>query len=385
MMKFLGENRRYGLLVTGLLLIILFAATDMAIIRYTQSATIAFDWNKLSSTETPFVDSLSGETFYQVKTTEGIPLYFYKNIETSVCYDNKCRPLNLEVFWNITGRYLGFQLPEGEFLSRYEHKPFNPEDYERLNFLLADPILPIGNRPFESLVGQAGGKGNAVDAVSGATAQGVKDYVVEGAAYTTYTLWKILYGPIRAQIVDLTDGEMNPELLGLILKSPSSEDIVWALERLDTSSSLSPVMEQRISDLIVRSDYFSAYAALNAIQPRYLQTKSFQLRLLDQYPAVDYGLKKLLIETLKTAPALAPEVIKKSNELLPALNGPQLGAMLELYRHHQVQDEASGRALARLLESDDRFKTQKIYQFLIELSLDDSTIKEALAQYESGE
>ena len=56
------------------------------------------------------------------------------------------------IYWNITGRYLGFELPVGEFLSKSEHKPFSEEEYERLNDLLADPSLPFGEISFNSLM-----------------------------------------------------------------------------------------------------------------------------------------------------------------------------------------------------------------------------------------
>ena len=34
----------------------------------------------------------------------------------------------------------------------------------------------------------------SVDAISGATSERIKDIVVKNAAYTTYKLWKLVYG-----------------------------------------------------------------------------------------------------------------------------------------------------------------------------------------------
>jgi hypothetical protein len=74
--------------------------------------------------------------------------------------------------------------------------------------------------------------------VSGATSKEVSDMVVEGAAYTTYKLWNIVYGPTQELVSRLTEIELTPDLIDLILKSPDRSDRVWALNRIDTSIEL---------------------------------------------------------------------------------------------------------------------------------------------------
>lgn len=370
-----------GRALIALLIVLLSAAQPVEEIRYTQSATIPFSWETSAGPTTVFQDSLSGLPIALVSSPEGMPLYYYQDIQTSVCFDNKCRPLDLQVLWNITGRYLGFQLPEGEFLSRHDHQPFTEREYQRLNFLLADAQLPMRDIAFEALLTPTTQQSTGVDAISGATSKALKDFVVAGAAYTTYTLWNIVYGPARDRIIALTEQRLDTSLLALILQSPSSEDHVWALSHIDQTTPLAPQLEPILARLVTSKDYFSAYSVINAIQPVQLSSQPYQLALVSALDSVDNGLKKLLIDKLSTAPEVYPETIAKSRELLKKLNGAQLGAMLNLYRQHDVRDTATGRALAGLLATEQRYLAQKVYQFLENSAIEDPMVDQALKAF----
>lgn len=351
-------------------------------ISYSQAATIPFDWDTLQSDTVSFQDTLSGEFLHQVKTLEGIPLFYTKDILTGVCFDNKCRPLNLTVYWNITGRYLGFKLPDGEFLSRYDHKPFAAEDYIRLHKLLADPHLPLGNVPFEELIRPSEVPADSLDAVSGATSKDILAYVVEGAAYTTYTMWNIVYGPTQEWVRRLTEQEMTPALLALILKSPSSEDKIWGLGRIDGAKELDTRIENALLEIIGGEDFFAAYSAVDVLTPAHLRSEPLQIRLFFAYETVNYNLGKLIIEKLNEAPKLNAEVVKRSREILDGLNGIQLGYVLDLYRRHAILDMATCQAVAGLMKKNNRFIAEKAYKYLMEVHTDDEAIIRELKKYE---
>jgi len=65
------------------------------------------------------------DTLFQIRSANGYPIAYYKKIFTGVCFDSECRMLDIVLYWNITGRYLGFELPEGEFLSKSDHQAFS--------------------------------------------------------------------------------------------------------------------------------------------------------------------------------------------------------------------------------------------------------------------
>ena len=111
-----------------------------------------------------------------------------------------------------------------------------------------------------------------IDGVSGATSKEVSAMVVEGAAYTTYKLWNIVYGSTQDIVVHLTEKQLKPDLLDLILKSPDISDRIWALNRLDQSIPLTSNLTSSLLDIISGEDYFMAYSAINAIKPVHLES-----------------------------------------------------------------------------------------------------------------
>src|SRR5690606_20261779 len=68
------------------------------------------------------------DTLFQAVTATGEPLVYYRHLIREVCFDGQCRLLNVLLYWDITGRYLGFELPAGEFLSKTEHEPFTTRE-----------------------------------------------------------------------------------------------------------------------------------------------------------------------------------------------------------------------------------------------------------------
>ena len=84
-------------------------------LKYMQVATIESSIAEEESIVTTYKDTLANDFIYLRTTKESIPLYYYKNVKGEVCFDDECRLLDVVVYWNITGRYLGFELPRRIF------------------------------------------------------------------------------------------------------------------------------------------------------------------------------------------------------------------------------------------------------------------------------
>ncbi|MCB0684925.1 MAG: hypothetical protein KDC53_00330, partial [Saprospiraceae bacterium] len=290
--------------------------------------TIPFVWKEDIGDTLQILDTLSDKIIYQVNARNGTPLYFYSDLKDDVCFDKKCRPIDLKIYWNITGRYGGFMLENEEFLSRREHEAFDSTDYQRLHALLADPMLPFTNVSFEQLVDHGTQNDHPVDAISGATARQLSNFVVEGAAYTTYLLWTALYGSANQTVQHATERQLNNDLLLKILKSVSSTDQIWALNRINTNGQMDPMIEQRLIQLIRGDEFFVSYSAISLIRPTHLQSKSLQLSLFSIYKESMSNNRKPILERLYLAPELDRDLVQKSHELLPKLNGNELGQWL---------------------------------------------------------
>ena len=348
---------------------------------YTQKATVACESGGIPADTLGYWDPLSSDSLFLLRTRENIPLHYFRRIHTGVCFDNKCRELDMILYWNITGRYLGFELPEGEFLSKSEHKPFSAEEYERLNELLADPSLPFGEISFNSLMDASKSESGLVDGISGATSAEVEKIVVRGAAYTTFTLWNMVYGPTQKLVNQLTEEQISPDLIDLILHSPDISDRVWALNRIDQTAELNQQLSSTLLNIISEEEFSLSYSAINAIGSVHLESDSFQSGLFSIYGEVSFGIKRMIIEKLTEAPFLSPDVIKTSRSYLEKVNGQQLGDFLRLYTTHTVDDLETCQTISKILQNENRYISQKAYEFLKGVDTRDPMITENLNAY----
>ena len=351
-------------------------------LKYTQKPTIVLDLNNEQTQILTYSDELNNDTLYLLKTQNNIPLNYYKNIETGVCFDKECRPLKITVYWNITGRYLGFELKKDEFLSKHDHEPFVEIEYERLNELLADSSLPFASISFENLIEAPKSETDEVDAISGATTENVAKIVVKGAAYTTYKLWNIIYGPTMDLVSELTEEQLKPNLINMILMSPDISDRIWALDRIDQTIELSPKLMSSLLGFISGDDFYLAYNALEAIDAVHLNSATLQIRLFSIYTEANPSIKNGIVKKLMGAPFLSPEIVTTSRTLLEHLNGQQLGEFLKLYSKYSINDVKTCREISKILENENRYISQKAYQFLLGIKTNDSIIIENIKKYE---
>ena len=375
--------RLFGVIIVGLLGLVLTFFQKKYPIKYMQVATIESSPAGEPSIVVTFKDSVTNETIYLRKTKDNIPLHYFKKVIGEVCYDDECRLLDIVVYWNITGRYLGFELPKGEFLSKYDHDPFSENEYQRLHTLLADLSIPFDAVSFEKLVEQPKNDEGVVDAVSGATSKSVADMVVKGAAYTTYKLWNIVNGPTMDIVSKLTEKHLTPTLIYRILQSPDISDRLWALNRMDALNVLTPQLEDTLLEIISSEDFYLSYSAINAINAIHLKSVELQQGLFANYPKANHSIQTALLKKLLEAPFLSSKIIPASRVLLPQLNGQQLNDLLQLYTKHKVHDKETYSEVAKILENKNKYISKKAYSFLVNIQTDDEFIMECLKAYKN--
>jgi hypothetical protein len=350
-------------------------------LKYMQVATIKSSIAEEKSLVTTYKDTLTNDSIYLRASKNDIPLYYYKKVIGEVCLDKECRLLDIIVYWNITGRYLGFELPKGEFLSKNDHEPFSESEYQRLHTLLADSSIPLDAVSFEKLVEQPKDEQGTVDAVSGATSKSVAEMVVKGAAYTTYTLWNIVNGPTMDFVSELTEKQLTPALIDRILHSPDNNDKLWALDRIDSATKLTPDLARSLLEIIASDDFYLGYSAIHAIDSVHLNATELQAHLFSMYTNANHSIQKELVKKLMQAPLLSSKVVVASVDLLNQLNGQQLDDLLKLYVKHGINDLETCKAVARILENENKYISKKASNFLINVQADDEFIMERLNAY----
>jgi hypothetical protein len=326
-------------------------------IHYFQTPNISLDDTSDLST------ALINDTVYQVKSSDGIPLYYYSLLNTGVCFDNKCRPLSINIYWNITGRYLGFELPDEEFLSKTDHEPFTNAEYLQLDSLLANPFLPLGKYDFYDLVDASYSGDPEVDGTSGATSQEVKDYLVPGAAYTTHKLWNEIYGPTQVAVIAATEKELIPSLFYKILESPISADRILAAERTAMLGELSDSTVDTLVNFIQEEDYSESYIALKSITPFQLRSEYLQTSLFELIGNVEYSIENQIYEKLKEAKTLSGSITALSVSQLNFFSDMQLVNILKLLKHHNIISQELNRDLRQIAESKNPYVKSQISKF----------------------
>lgn len=341
-------------------------------------------------------DSIPNDTLFQLRSAEGFPLAYYRKIHTNVCFDGTCRMLKVNLYWNITGRYLGIELPPEEFLSKTDHEKFNLSEYARMNELLADSLSPLADFTFEELVYSAedllpagaspgltppGLGGLEADAVTSATSPAMADYVVAGAAYTTYRLWHFVYGPTRTEIMRQTEASLSPELLIHILASPDVSDVAWGLQRIPRLPRMSPELEKALLAYIANEDFSLAALAIDAIPPASLESSGLQQALIEKLPGLNHSLKNKIVDKLTEAPALDSQVKTALVQSLESTSGSYIGHVFGLLLQQQVNDAATCRALSALLNHENPFVARQTFEFLEKAGCEDETVLQRMSTY----
>ncbi len=332
-----------------------------------------------------FQDTIPNDTLFEYSDINQIPLYYSRRILTGVCVDGKCRMVNINLYWHVTGRYLGFKLAAGEFLSKTEHHPFMPGEYERLHSLLADPLSPLSQYSIDELVPKKDSLNQdstkRIDAVSSATIAAVLNYIVKGAVYTTYTLWHIVYGQTRREVELLTSENLSSPLIYRLLESESLDDQVWALNHISEKIKLTSEIKNKLFEFISGDDIYLAERALNAIQPSTLSNKIIQIELAKTFETAGFLRKRLILQKLKEAPVLHNEVIEIFTSQLTQLNGSLVKSMIELLLQFHIENEQIVAEVQILLKNENRYIASQALKYVEAMDNADNKTKRNIRKY----
>lgn len=350
-------------------------------IAFYSTRTVGLPVKSVAVHLTAFRDSLAGDTIYQALSENDYPVSYHRKIRTSVCFDNKCRLLNIVVYWNITGRYLGFELPSGEFLSKAEHKPFRHSEYARLHSLLVEPHSPLADIAYNELVPVKSEMMTGIDAVSAPTSRNLLAFVVEGAAYTTYKLWHIVYGNSVEEVSRLTVNALTPQLFLLILRGPDIADKIWALNHRYCLRKSSDEVQKEILSLVVSDQFSLAERAIHAIDSADMQDQDFQIALLATLERANYSLKKSIIQKFVITRQMNPAVRIGLAEKLPTMNGDLVASVLTVFSEGQIGDLEIYRHVAKLLGNANVFISHQAFKYLSGAGVKDQTLIRELEKY----
>ncbi len=349
-------------------------------IRRMNRTSFTAEITSIDSILTEINDTIPNKTLLAYCDKNGFPVKYSRNIVTDVCIEGECRLVAIQLFWNVTGRYLGFELPEGEFLSKNKHQPFVTSEYDRLHEILAEANSPLVSYTVEELVPKKDTLKLKVDAVSSATIAAVLDHIVEGAVYTTYTLWHIVYGPTKREIETLTTKKLDAALCLLILNSNNIKDQVWVLNHISANMKISEGLQKKLMELISGNDIYLAERALNALKTQSV-SHDIQTELAQVFKNSGFLQKRLIIQKYSESDRLYADVAQILSSELNSLNGTLVKNILELYKLQNIHDSYTISEVAKLLKNENRYISSQAINFLENISAPDKKTMKAITKY----
>lgn len=303
-------------------------------------------------------------------------------VKTPVCKEGLCYLVTVDLYWDLLGNFVKYELPPGEPLTKFDHEEFTEADYEKLNRILADQHSLLGDYRMEDLVDESAERvSEEVDAVTGATRKSVQNAVVEGAVYTAYTLWHLVNGEIAERIPQHTHRLLDEALLKSFLRSDNHHYPYYVLDQLSDEQYAAYMPD--IIRLIETGSVFSARYAITKIPSEIYGDLRWQLVLVQQFERADYKTQDALLQKLASV-ALRTESLDVLSPQLDQRSEQQLEQILMLLVANPAS--LSPKTIARLGElaqHSNPIYAKLGYQALQQLAIDNAQAKKALKTYET--
>ncbi len=314
-----------------------------------------------------FNDSIPDDTLTIYFSEPDLPSAFSRDIHTAVCLDTLCRVVDITLYWEITGKYLGFSLPSGTQLTKKEHTPFSEKDYSRLNEILSDSssqlrtFTPEDIHPVKKSV-------NHTDGITGATLPDLASWIVPEAAYSSYTLWHITYGETRDTILTYTYNQLVSDQL--LIKLLNEDDPYDQVKALQWSSSVK-LKSSQYNDLVIRilhgKNYKSSGQALQFLKRNGMDLERLQKEVIPLLDSEDFRIKYVAIEYFRECQLLRPTVAREMMSRLYSDNYYLVNVILTLFEKRFQPDWDDQRNLSKLLANKNINIANRVYHFLLNL------------------
>ena len=231
-----------------------------------------------------------------------LPDGYYSRIKTPVCEDTLCYLVTIDLYWDLLGNFKDYKTPRKSPLTKFDHIRFTKNDHAKLKSILASSESSLRDHAVETLLDPERKKQSAVvvDAVSGATNTAVKDEVVEGALYSTYTLWHIVNGDIAKKIQEHSKPLINGQILRKMLASDNAHYQYYALNQIADQDF------EKYAGLVIRlvseGSSYVPFFAIEKIPARIWASETYQLNLVKLLGKVEFKMQNEILNKLKDTP-----------------------------------------------------------------------------------
>lgn len=307
-----------------------------------------------------FNDTIPNDTLYFC-FSKGDPKAVYREITTGVCLDRECRPVRITLYWTLTGRYLGYRLDKQE-LTKKEHTPFTETEYRLLHSLLSDSLSGLANFTLAEIQPKKEQR-IKTDGITGATPPNIGPYIVPEAAYTTYTLWHLVYGETRDSINQKVRSYLTFGVLDSLLKSSWAYDQSWSLSHLPKNFNFNQYLPGLLH--ILKSTHPQTIeGALSVIGKN--SDSIYQESLFSLVGKDVYTVRKVAFDRIGRLDKIRPEMARKMIDCLPNAE-PTLANVFLMALEKYNPSEEDRRKISILIDSSNAQVSLNAYLFLSRL------------------
>ena len=285
----------------------------------------------------PSKDTLVEHQLELLQDEGGEPLLFFSRINTPVCIDNICKPMDIKIYWNLVGEYVGYDTLGRFPLTKFDHDLFEGVDYEKLHRLLLDKHSILERKEMSDLFDpnsqpekQVTYQGVEVDAATGATKKEIKESVVEGALYSCYTIWHLVHGSVVDSMKQVLEDMASPSLMNRFLYSSHEDYQFYAVREMNEEMFIEEA--PRLSAIFISSKPLIRTYILKKMPDNMWGEESVTSSFFETFSNIDINSRTLLIKGLNKAHKTSSQILLKE---VKNMSRNQLKLYLAFFEDHE--------------------------------------------------
>ena len=299
---------------------------------------------------------------------QGFPSRYSMILVNKVCLDDVCKLVEVTMYWDAVGFYQRLEYPEDQPLTKLEHDPFTPADYEKLDSILKDRKSILNDHSLGFLATEKddtdSSEDDDSDGVSKATPGAVKEAVVKDAAWTTWVLWKYANTEIVPILQAMTEARCSPEYLQHLLDSKDWRKIEFAIHYLLKQKPVTHQYLDEVATLLPSAGIDHIELAIEYIQQASPDKNTCYRKLIGALGALDEYNAGLVIELLESDEQLEEEILEELTSSLEQQDYYPIHLALRLVESREFFSDAVEANLLKLLQSKDFFVARRVSEFL---------------------
>ena len=309
-----------------------------------------------------------------------LPVAFSRKIHSTVCGDTVCRLVNLTIYWEVTGKFIGYSIPRNAELTKKDHVPFLESDYNRLSRILADSSSLLKFYTLDEL-GPYPKSVERIDGITGATIPDLSSWIVPNAAYTSCTLWHIAYGATRDSIQAYTRSHLlSKQMLNHLLQNSDSYNQNKAFQWI-IGSKFDRIQFIDQALIVLHKGNFQAFGlALNFLKNG-IEKDRLQLQLVHLLGHEDFRIKNMAMEYLRESQKFSRPVAQELMTFLLSDNYYLVNGILSLMEKRYDPDLKDLLKISSLLRSKNTNIANRVYYFLLSKNARYQIITKKLEEY----